>query len=231
MSTSLIVALDFDHQKDAMDLVRQLDPSLCRLKVGHQLFTQYGPAVVRTLVQAGYDVFLDLKYHDIPNTVAKSVQAAARLGVWMLNVHASGGFAMMRAARLALDELALDTPPLLVAVTILTSLEASDLAMLGIHDSIEQGVLRLAELAQMAGLEGIVCSVAELAFLREHLKKNFCFVTPGIRFSDAISDDQRRVETPQQAIALGSHYLVVGRPITQSPDPRRACEAILASVS
>lgn len=217
----VVVALDFDSSGPALALADRLEPSGCRLKVGKELFTAAGPAVVEQLMARGFDVFLDLKFHDIPNTCAKAVKAAAELGVWMVNVHASGGGRMMLEARDTLA--AYSTKPLLIGVTVLTSMEAADLSDLGIKCSPEEQVLRLAKLVQKSGLDGVVCSAREVEVLRMALGREFCLVTPGIRPVGASADDQRRIVTPEQAMAWGSDYLVIGRPITQAEDPARRC--------
>ncbi len=216
----LIVALDFSDITRAHALVDQLDPTLCRLKVGKELFTATGPAFIETVQRQGFEVFLDLKFHDIPNTVAKAVTVAAQLGVWMVNVHALGGIAMMEAARAAL--VPFQRRPHLVAVTVLTSLRDADLRAVGLSDTVENQVLRLATLAQQAQLDGVVCSAREASHLRDTLGDAFLRVTPGIRLPDSPADDQQRIVTPTEARAAGAHYLVVGRPIAQSPDPRTA---------
>lgn len=214
----VIVALDFADADAARALVARLDPKLCRVKVGKELFTRAGPQFVSGLVAAGYDVFLDLKFHDIPNTVARACAAAADLGVWMLNVHALGGRRMMEAARQALDS-ASGTRPLLIAVTVLTSLDETDLGEIGLSGSPADNVERLAALAQSSGLDGVVCSAQEAAGLRASRGDGFVLVTPGIRPSGAQRSDQKRVMTPAEAMRAGSHYLVVGRPVTQADDP------------
>lgn len=220
----VILALDFADEASALALVQRLAPGSCRLKVGKEIFTRLGPDFVRKLQGLGFEVFLDLKYHDIPNTVAAACKAAAELGVWMLNVHASGGRRMMQAAREALEGAA--RRPLLLGVTVLTSMDAADLAELGITDSPEQQVLKLASLGAASGLDGVVCSPLETEVLRAQLGKDFLLVTPGIRLPDAAGDDQRRVQTPARAIANGSSYLVIGRPITQAADPAAVLEQI-----
>lgn len=229
--SKIIVALDYAEAKPASALVARLDPSLCKLKVGKELFTAAGPALVETLVHQGYDVFLDLKFHDIPNTVAKACVAAAHLGVWMLNVHASGGLAMMQTAREALDNTHLTRPPLLIAVTVLTSMDEATLTSLGIQRTLPEHVLSLAQLTKQAGLHGVVCSAQEAAMLKQHIGSDFCLVTPGIRPPNAAQDDQSRIVTPTDALALGAHYLVIGRPITQAADPIVALQAILADIN
>ena len=220
----IIVALDFAVQKDALALVDRLDPKLCRLKVGKEMFTACGPALVETLIQRGFEVFLDLKFHDIPNTVASACKAAARLGVWMVNVHALGGSRMMEAAREALD--GVPSRPKLIAVTVLTSMGRADLNELGIPGEPHETVLRLAKLAQASGLDGVVCSAQEAASLRQELGTDFCLVTPGIRPAKASQDDQVRIVTPAEAIRLGSDYLVIGRPITKAADPLQVLQQI-----
>ena len=225
----IIVALDFPDAASALALVDRLDPALCRLKVGKELFTVAGPDLVRTLAARGYEVFLDLKFHDIPNTVAAACRAAAGLGVWMMNVHASGGRRMMQAAREALAE----SPrrPLLIAVTVLTSMSAEDLAETGIDTEPAAQVLRLASLTQACGLDGVVCSAQEAALLRARLGEGFRLVTPGIRPAGSETGDQRRVMTPMQAMAAGATDLVIGRPITAAADPVKVLQSINAEIS
>ncbi|WP_298440157.1 orotidine-5'-phosphate decarboxylase [uncultured Ferrimonas sp.] len=225
----ILVALDFDDQQQVLALVAQLDPSKCRLKVGKELFTLFGPELVRQLIAKKFDVFLDLKFHDIPNTVAKAVTAAAELGVWMVNVHASGGGNMMRAAAKALQPYG-DKAPLLIGVTMLTSMTEPELAELNIDKSANDHVLSLATLAQQCGLDGVVCSAKEASLLKQTLGQEFKLVTPGIRPAGADNGDQQRVMTPQQAISAGSDYLVVGRPITQSDDPIAMLDSINATI-
>ncbi len=224
----IVVALDFDDVDRCLALVNQLDPKQVRLKVGKELFTIGGPQVVEQLVKKDFSVFLDLKYHDIPNTVAKAVKAASKLGVWMINVHASGGLRMMAAAKEVLETTT--NPPLLIGVTVLTSMAAEDLAQSGIEVDPEAQVLRLAKLTQQAGLDGVVCSAKEVELLRRELGQEFVLVTPGIRPAGSDQGDQRRTLTPKQALDLGSDYLVIGRPITQAEDPKAACEQIIASL-
>lgn len=223
----VIVALDFPDAASALQLVERLDPSLCRVKVGKELFTRAGPELVRTLNAGGYDVFLDLKYHDIPNTVAGAVSAAADLGVWMVNVHASGGRAMLEAARKALPE---NGKTLLIAVTVLTSMGAEDLAEINVSASPDEQVLTLARLASDSGLDGVVCSARETPALRRALGGDFVLVTPGIRPAGDSADDQKRIMTPATAIASGSNYLVIGRPVTQAPDPAAKLRAIMDEI-
>ena len=216
-STKIIVALDFADAASALSLVDRLDPSLCRLKVGKELFTAAGPDGVRALVARGFEVFLDLKFHDIPNTVAAACRAAAALGVWMLNVHASGGRRMMTAAQEALVHL--PQPPLLIAVTVLTSMSAEDMNEVGVAGAPADQVVRLARLARQCNLDGVVCSAQEAAMLRADLGADFRLVTPGIRPAGTAVGDQRRVMTPVEALHAGASDLVIGRPITASADP------------
>ncbi|GAC18303.1 orotidine-5'-phosphate decarboxylase [Paraglaciecola arctica] len=214
----IVVALDFDQLNQAEAFVEKLDPQLCRLKVGKEMFTHFGPSFVKGLVDKNYDVFLDLKFHDIPNTVAKACQAAADLGVWMLNVHASGGPKMMEYARESLEKYAANKP-LLIAVTVLTSMDQQQLKAIGIDSTPEQQVLKLAKLTSNCGLDGVVCSAQESSLLKSSISESFKLVTPGIRPEGSAKGDQIRVMTPKQAILAGSDYLVIGRPITQSADP------------
>lgn len=222
----IIVALDYADADSALKLVSQLDPNLCRLKVGKELFTAAGPQFVEKLTRSDFGVFLDLKFHDIPNTVAKACSAASNLGVWMLNVHASGGVEMMQAAKQAVDSNS--NNPLLIAVTVLTSMNQQTLNQIGIHTELATHVLNLATLTQQAGLDGVVCSAMEAKSLRTTLGNDFCLVTPGIRPANASKDDQSRIVTPKDALELGSSYLVIGRPITQAANPLAALEAIHA---
>ena len=222
-ASPVIVALDFPSENEALQLVDQLEPALCRLKVGKELFTRCGPDLVKQLVDKNFDVFLDLKFHDIPNTVAQACQAAADLGVWMLNVHALGGEKMMLAAKQAL---AGKDAPLLIAVTWLTSSGQVELDALGIKSTPQQMVSRLAAMSQNAGLDGVVCSAQEAPVLRQEMGNEFLLVTPGIRLADARQDDQCRVVTPKQAMTDGSSYLVIGRPITRAKDPCKVIRTI-----
>ena len=217
----IIVALDFPTATLAEQFLSGLDPACCRVKIGKELFTAAGPDFVRRIVALGFDVFLDLKFHDIPNTVAGAVRAAADLGVWMINVHASGGFDMMSEARVALEEVP-GTRPLLIAVTVLTSLGEDDLTKQGILCSPAEQVVRLAEMTSEAGLDGVVCSAAETPLLRERFGDGFVLLTPGIRRTRDVRGDQKRVVGPAEALAMGSTYLVVGRPITQTASPAQA---------
>ncbi len=221
----IIVALDFPTAKQAVDFARQLDPKSVRLKVGKELFVAAGPIVVEQLQALGFELFLDLKFHDIPNTVSKACLEAARLGVWMTNVHASGGEAMMRRVREQLDKL--PKRPLITAVTVLTSMDEQTLRTLGVSLVIEEQVTRLADLAKRSGMDGVVCSAQEAKRLREHLGKDFLLVTPGIRLSGHNTDDQYRIMTPERALAEGSDYLVIGRPITQADNPAQVVESLL----
>ena len=225
----IIVALDFPSDQPALALVDQLDPAKCRLKVGKELFTRSGPALVRDLQSRGFDVFLDLKFHDIPNTTSAAVAAAADLGVWMVNVHASGGEKMMTACRDRLESFGKDRP-LLIAVTVLTSMGPEDLAGIGITDSPEAQVSRLATLTRNCGLDGVVCSAQEAPALKAEQGKDFKLVTPGIRPLSADKGDQQRIMAPTDALKAGSDYLVIGRPITQAADPLAALEAIHSEV-
>ncbi|MGB5259312.1 MAG: orotidine-5'-phosphate decarboxylase [Gammaproteobacteria bacterium] len=216
-SSRIIVALDYPTAEEALALVDRLEPGSCRLKVGKELFTRAGPGLVATLGKRGFDVFLDLKFHDIPNTVAAACHAAADLGVWMLNVHALGGGRMLEAARDGVQRAG--HTPLLIAVTILTSMDASDIASIGLQGSTQDNVLRLARLAASSGLDGVVCSSRETGTLRAHMADDFLLVTPGIRPAGSAADDQRRIMTPVAAVQGGASYLVIGRPVTQADDP------------
>jgi orotidine-5'-phosphate decarboxylase len=222
--SKIIVALDFPSADDALHLVDQLNPSRCRLKVGKELFTRRGPWMVEQLTSRGYDVFLDLKFHDIPNTVARACSAAAELGVWMVNVHALGGQKMMEAANAELQ--GFEKPPLLIAVTILTSMGQQDIKGIGLMGTPAENVLRLASLANQSGLDGVVCSPLEVAMLRDSQGPDFKLITPGIRPAGSQKGDQTRIMTPADAIKSGSSYLVIGRPITAADDPMAALEAI-----
>jgi len=220
----IIVPLDFADAAKALDLAQRLDPALCRLKVGKELFTHSGPDLVRQLIGLKFAVFLDLKFHDIPATVAGACAAAADLGVWMINVHAAGGERMLSAAREALDQHR--KRPLLIAVTVLTSLNDADLRQVGIQIPAAEQVLILARLAAACGLDGVVCSAQEAITLRQELGRDFILVTPGIRPAGTSRDDQQRIMTPAEAIRAGSDYLVIGRPITQAPDPLQVLKEI-----
>ncbi len=230
MNNKIIVALDYETEAQALNLVDQIDPSLCRLKVGKEMFTHLGVNFVKQLQDRQFDVFLDLKYHDIPNTVARAVRSAADLGVWMVDLHASGGLRMMEEAKKILEPYGKDAP-LLIAVTVLTSMEDLDLLQIGINASPLEQVIRLAHLAQRAGLDGVVCSPQEVEILRKNLSQDFKLVTPGIRPIGSEFGDQRRVMTPAAAIKTGSDYLVIGRPITQADNPTEVLKAINASIA
>lgn len=227
-NSPIIVALDYPYQEQALEMADRLDPAQCRVKVGKELYTREGPAILRALHDRGFDVFLDLKFHDIPNTVAKACAVAADLGVWMVNVHASGGSRMMEAARKAVEQGGGRT--LLIAVTVLTSMERSDLAEIGLDIEPLDQVRRLARLAEQCGLHGVVCSAQEAIALRQQAASTFKLVTPGIRPADSAADDQRRTMTPAQAVEAGVDYMVIGRPITQASFPEQALQGILASL-
>ncbi|WP_371193040.1 orotidine-5'-phosphate decarboxylase [Glaciecola sp. SC05] len=230
-ASPVIVALDYDDIQAAKTLVAKLSPELCRLKVGKEMFTLYGPEWVKYLVGEGFDVFLDLKFHDIPNTVAKAVTAAAKLGVWMTNVHASGGPDMVRAAKEAAQSASIGAAPLLTAVTVLTSMDERQFSAVYQTTDIAKKVSELALLAQNAGADGVVCSAKEALLLRKQVDRKFCLVTPGIRPHGSDSNDQIRVMTPLAAIQAGVDYLVVGRPITQADSPFDALCAINKSLA
>jgi orotidine-5'-phosphate decarboxylase len=225
----LIVALDFAEKTPALSLIDQLDPEQCRLKVGKEMFGRFGPEFIKELHARDFDIFLDLKYHDIPNTVAKACQAAADLGVWMINCHASGGEAMMSTACKALESYGKDAP-LFTAVTVLTSMSQSELEQTGISMSIADRVVLLAKLAEQSGMDGIVCSAQEAAELRQSVGEDFLLVTPGIRPAGSAMDDQKRVMTPARAIQEGASYLVIGRPITKADDPLKSLSEITESI-
>ncbi|CUB04374.1 orotidine-5'-phosphate decarboxylase [Marinomonas fungiae] len=214
----IVVALDYPTIEQATAMAKRLDPKLCRVKVGKELFTKAGPAILEALHKLDFDVFLDLKFHDIPNTVANAVSVAAKEGVWMVNVHASGGRRMMEASANALAQIH-DHNTLLIAVTVLTSMDESDLSEIGIDLSPRDHVMRLAKLAQSSGMDGVVCSAQESEMLSDTLGKDFVLVTPGIRPVGSEQGDQKRIMTPSEAMKAGSHYLVMGRPITQAADP------------
>ncbi|WP_435336916.1 orotidine-5'-phosphate decarboxylase [Acinetobacter sp. LH3_13] len=225
---SIIVALDAKSQCDALTIAEQLDPALCRVKVGKELFTHEGPTVVKALHDKGFEVFLDLKFHDIPNTTAQAVCAAADLGVWMVNVHASGGRKMMETCVERLKAGNYQTQ--LIAVTVLTSMGREDLKDIGLDIEPFQQVQRLAKLTQESGLDGVVCSAQEAKMLRETLGQDFALVTPGIRPDGSNADDQKRIVTPKQAMLDGSTHMVIGRPITKSDNPRQTLKDILATL-
>lgn len=221
----IIVALDNLEMAAAIALAKQLNPRQCRLKIGKELFTAYGPALIEALMKLDFEIFLDLKFHDIPNTTAKACLAAAKLGVWMINVHTLGGVAMLESAREAVDK-AGSNRPLLIGVTLLTSLTEQDLPLIGCHKNLEEQVLSLATLAFNAKLDGVVCSPHESALLRDSFGKAFCLVTPGIRLVNSPTDDQKRCLTPEAAFAQGSDYLVIGRPITEAIHPAQVLNQI-----
>jgi orotidine-5'-phosphate decarboxylase len=227
MPPRIFVALDYPEAGPACELVARLDPTACGLKVGKELFTAAGPQLVREFVAAGFPVFLDLKFHDIPNTVAAACRAAADLGVWMLNVHAGGGPAMLAAARTAVNGA---QAPRLIAVTVLTSMDTAQLAAVGIADAPAAQVARLAALSARAGLDGVVCSAQEAGALKIAHGPDFLTVTPGIRPAGSQADDQSRTLTPAEAMAAGADYLVIGRPITQASDPQAALYEIRAQM-
>jgi orotidine-5'-phosphate decarboxylase len=218
----IIVALDYPIADSALALADKLEPGLCRLKIGKELFTAAGPALVEELIHRGFEIFLDLKYHDIPNTTAQACKAAASLGVWMVNVHALGGRKMLEAAREAIESKSSSHRPKLVAVTMLTSMAQQDLAEICINARLADVVLQLATLARDSGLDGVVCSAQETGMLRKNCGNEFCLVTPGIRPAHSNPNDQSRVVSPKAAIQAGSSYLVIGRPITQAADPLQA---------
>lgn len=224
MPSKLIVALDFQTAEEALDFIKPLSPEMCKLKVGFELFVAAGPDFVRRIIDMGFDVFLDLKFHDIPNTVAAACQSAAKLGVWMMNVHASGGDRMMLAAKQALQEI--DSPAKLIAVTVLTSMDDSQLAATNVPVSAQDQVKHLAQLAKQSSLDGVVCSAQEAKLLRSILGDDFLLVTPGIRPAGSEQGDQRRIMTPADANAAGVSFIVVGRPITQSDNPVAVIEQI-----
>ncbi|EGU35418.1 orotidine-5'-phosphate decarboxylase [Vibrio scophthalmi] len=226
----VIVALDYDNQADAFAFVDRIDPASCRLKVGKEMFTLFGPDFVKELHKRGFSVFLDLKFHDIPNTCSKAVRAAAEMGVWMVNVHASGGERMMAASREILGPYGKDRP-LLIGVTVLTSMEQSDLAGIGLDMAPKDQVIRLASLTKNAGLDGVVCSAHESSMLKAELGQEFKLITPGIRPAGSEQGDQRRIMTPVEAIQAGSDYLVIGRPITQAINPAQVLAEINATLA
>ena len=228
INSPVIVALDNMTLQASLALADQLDPALCRLKVGKELFTRCGPDIVKALHQRNFEVFLDLKFHDIPNTTAQAVLAAAELGVWMVNVHASAGLEAMSLAKQRLIDNNLDT--LLIAVTVLTSMDSDALMQTGITDSLDVQVSRLAQLTKQAGLDGVVCSAQEAKMLKALCGQDFKLVTPGIRLADDNADDQKRICTPSQALLDGSDYLVIGRSITQAKNPAEKLNRILQSI-
>ena len=227
MTNRIIIPLDMEYTS-AVSIADKLDPKICRLKVGNQLFTSSGPKILKTLHDKGFEIFLDLKFHDIPNTVYESVRSAANLGVWMINVHASGGSKMLDASKKALE--GFDKPPLLVGVTILTSISEEILTEIGFNN-LDKQVKRLTKLAQRSGLDGVVCAASDASKVKQTCGESFLTVTPGIRPRDADLNDQSRTSTPKEAIANGSDFLVIGRPITGSEDPTNALENIYKEVS
>lgn len=230
MTSKVIVALDYETEREAMNLVDQLDPSQCRLKVGKEMFTTLGTDFVKQLHGRNFDVFLDLKFHDIPNTVARAVRSAADLGVWMVDLHASGGLRMMETAKEILLPYGKDAP-LLISVTVLTSMEEADLLQIGLNTSPMEQVIRLARLSQRAGLDGVVCSPQEVSILRDTCGQDFKLITPGIRPEGSDLGDQRRIMTPSEAISAGSDYLVIGRPITLANNPVEVLNKINGSIA
>ncbi|CAI3103928.1 Orotidine 5'-phosphate decarboxylase [Acinetobacter oleivorans] len=226
---SIIVALDAKSQYDALKIVEQLDPTLCRVKVGKELFTHEGPSVVKKLQEQNFEVFLDLKFHDIPNTTAQAVCAAADLGVWMVNVHASGGRKMMETCVERLKAGNYQTQ--LIAVTVLTSMGREDLKDIGLDVEPVEQVKRLAKLTKESGLDGVVCSAQEAKILRDLIGQDFSLVTPGIRPEGSNADDQKRIVTPKQAMLDGSTHLVIGRPITKAENPTEMLKSILTSIA
>ena len=227
MTNRIIIPLDMEYTS-AVSIADKLDPNICRLKVGNQLFTSSGPKIVKTLHDKGFEIFLDLKFHDIPNTVYESVRSAANLGVWMINVHASGGSKMLDASKKALE--GFDKPPLLIGVTILTSISEEILTEIGFNN-LDKQVMRLTKLAQRSGLDGVVCAASDASKVKQTCGESFLTVTPGIRPKDADLNDQSRTSTPYEAIANGSDFLVIGRPITGSEDPTNALDNIYKEVS
>lgn len=225
----IILALDYEHQSQALAMVKRLDPQLCRLKIGKGLFTRHGPVLVENLMRQGFEIFLDLKFHDIPNTVALACKAAADLGVWMMNVHCLGGRRMLEAASNSL--LSLGRRPLLLGVTVLTSMDETDLLQVGVATTVAQTVKKLAQMAQQSGMDGVVCSAQEAAILRQELGAKFVLVTPGIRLSTDHADDQRRVVTPKQALENGANYLVIGRPVLNAAEPIKVLEQVIYEIS
>jgi len=226
MDNKIIIPLDLEYS-EAIHMAKNFDANLCRLKIGSQLFTSSGPQIIKELNSLGFDVFLDLKFHDIPNTVYEAVKSAADLGIWMVNVHASGGRAMLEASKKALE--GFDQPPLLIAVTVLTSLSEDSLNEVGIKDLSKQ-VLRLAELTNECDLDGVVCASTDVKAIKNRFGKDFLTVTPGIRPNDSKVNDQNRISTPFEAVKNGSDYLVIGRPITESEDPTKALEKIIKEI-
>ncbi|CCK75575.1 Orotidine 5\'-phosphate decarboxylase [Oleispira antarctica RB-8] len=229
IKSPIVVALDYPTPQQAIEMAKQLDPTKCRVKVGKELFTASGPSILEQLHKLSFDVFLDLKFHDIPNTCAGAVAVAADLGVWMVNVHASGGERMMNAAAESIVNK--QNKPLLIAVTVLTSMEQSDLAGIGLDISPQQQVERLAKLSKQSGMDGVVSSAQEIELIKKLCGNDFLTVTPGIRPAGSAAGDQRRIMTPQEAVNAGGDYMVIGRPITQSENPQQACIDIIKNLS
>ena len=227
MKSPIIVALDMGPN-NALDLAKEIDPQECRVKVGSQLFTIGGPLVIEKLNDLGFDVFLDLKFHDIPNTVRKAVEATIKMGVWMLNIHSLGGKEMLRVAHEVIEKASIK--PLLVGVTVLTSLNDKALKEVGLDHKTKDHVLLLAKLCETEGLDGVVCSPNELSILREKMHKNFLLVTPGIRSEEVNKDDQKRISTAASAISKGANFVVIGREITSHKDPKEKIQQILETV-
>ncbi len=226
MDNKIIIPLDLEYSA-AINMAKNFDANLCRLKIGSQLFTSSGPQIIKELNSLGFDIFLDLKFYDIPNTVYEALKSAADLGIWMVNVHASGGRAMLEASKKALE--GFDQPPLLIAVTVLTSLSEDSLNEVGIKNLSEQ-VLRLAELTNECDLNGVVCASTDVQAIKNRFGKDFITVTPGIRPNDSKVNDQNRISTPSEAVKNGSDYLVIGRPITESENPTKALEKIIKEI-
>ena len=231
----IIVALDYDNEPDVMNLITKLNPHLCKLKVGKELFTATGPKLIEKLVASGFKVFLDLKFHDIPNTVQKACTTASNLGIWMLNVHASGGAKMLESAKFGVENA--QHKPLLIAVTVLTSMKQNDLTQTGINTNLSTHVINLAKLSYSAGLDGVVCSAQEAKLIKNVTSQDFLTITPGIRLvapnlsnTTITNDDQNRIMTPALAIANLANYIVIGRPITLATDPYIALVNILSSI-
>ena len=229
MNSKIIIALDFSQREQVLQFVAPLNPQLCCLKIGKELFTSYGPSLVEELQQLGFKIFLDLKFHDIPNTVYKAIRAAANLGVWMVNVHASGGRQMLLQARQAITDS--QHKPLLIAVTILTSLDVEEVAEIGYQRDLTAQAVHLAKLSYECGLDGVVCSAHEANLIKQATSSSFLSVTPGIRLACSIQDDQMRIMNPLQALNAGADYLVIGRPITQAPDPLNVLEQITQQIA
>ena len=225
----IIIALDFESLESAKQLADQLNPKLCRLKIGKEMFTKYGPKAVEVFQNKGFEIFLDLKFHDIPNTVAKAIKAACGLGVWMVNVHAMGGKAMLEAAKEAI--ISSSHQPILLGVTVLTSMQDKDLKQINVTCSTEEEVLVLATLCKDSGLDGVVCSALEANILRRNFGQDFMLVTPGIRLLEQNLDDQKRIVTPKQALQSGSSFLVIGRPVTQAKEPTKIIEGVIEEIS